>query len=72
MYHWRIVKDLINYQDNGWPEGYKYVGFQYPDLFIENDDIYYVSRTALGGAHNYHDANRITFHKLENYKQYLK
>jgi hypothetical protein len=72
LYHWRVVKDLINYQDNGWPEGYKLVGFQYVDFFIEDGDIYYLSRTALGGAHNFHDSNRITFHKLENYKQYLE
>jgi hypothetical protein len=71
LYNWRIVRDLINYQDNGWPEGYKLVGFQYVDFFIENGDIYYLSRTALNGANNYHDANQITFHKLENYKQYL-
>lgn len=71
MINWRIVHDLINYQDNGWPEGYKLVGFQYVDFFIEDGDIYYASRTALGGANNYHDANRISFHKLDNYRQYL-
>jgi hypothetical protein len=71
LYHWRLVKELINYQDNGWPEGYKLAGFQYVSFLIENGAIYYVSRTALGGANSYHDANRITFHKLENYKQYI-
>jgi len=71
LYHWRIVKDLLNYQENGWPEGYKQVGFQYADLFLEKGDIYCLSRTAIGGAHNFHDANRITFHKLENYRRFL-
>jgi hypothetical protein len=46
---------LINYEDNGWPEGYQLVGFQYVDFLIENGDIYYLSRTAINGAHNYHD-----------------
>jgi hypothetical protein len=71
LYHWRLIKELINYQDNGWPEGYKLVGFQYVSFFIEKDNIYYASRTALGGANNYHDANRISFHKIENYRQYF-
>jgi len=71
LVHWRLVKELLNYQDNLWPEGYKLVGFQYVSFFIENGDIYYASRTALGGANNYHDANRITFHRVENYIQYV-
>jgi hypothetical protein len=71
LYHWKVIKDLINYQDSCWPEGFKLAGFQYPDFFIENGTIYYVSRTALGGAYNFHNANRITFHRLDNYEQYL-
>ncbi len=48
-------------------------GFQYPDWQFEGDDIVAVSRTAfddgLGGAHNYHDANFLTFHRLEGFRK---
>ncbi|NQT15173.1 MAG: exo-alpha-sialidase [Planctomycetes bacterium] len=48
-------------------------GFQYPDWQLEGDDIVAVSRTAyddgLGGAHNYHDANYLTFHRLADFRR---
>ena len=47
-------------------------GFQYVDWLFEGRDIIAVSRTAyddgLGGAHNYHDANYMTFHRIENFR----
>ncbi|MBN1640355.1 MAG: exo-alpha-sialidase [Anaerolineae bacterium] len=43
------------------------VGFQYVDWQFDGEDIIYLVRTAYGGAHNYHDANRITFHRLRKY-----
>lgn len=58
--HWELVKHLIDYKDHA-PE---YTAFQYPAAFIEGDTIYVLSRTALNGAHNFHDANYITFHKF--------
>ncbi|MCC6681947.1 MAG: exo-alpha-sialidase [Phycisphaeraceae bacterium] len=46
-----------------------YIGFQYVDWQFDGDDIIALCRTAypdgLGGALNYHDANFITFHRLE-------
>lgn len=71
LMEWKVVTDLINYEDKDWPEGAFHVGFQYPDFFIENDNLYYVCRTALNGANNYHDANYITFHKMENFREFL-
>ncbi|MCC6682322.1 MAG: exo-alpha-sialidase [Phycisphaeraceae bacterium] len=48
----------------------KLIGFQYPDWQFDGHDIVAVSRTAypdgVGGAHNYHDANFLTFHQIEN------
>lgn len=45
-------------------------GFQYVDWLFEKNDIIFVSRTAYddntGGAKNNHDANFITFHRIEN------
>jgi hypothetical protein len=47
--------------------------FQYVDWVFDADDIIAVSRTAyddgLGGAHNQHDANYITFHRFKNFRQ---
>ena len=47
-------------------------GFQYPDWQFDGDDLVAVSRTAyddgLGGAHNYHDANYLTFHRIADFR----
>lgn len=43
-------------------------GFQYVDFLFDGGDIIFVSRTAYNGAHNYHDANYITFHRIENFR----
>ncbi|MHB8900234.1 MAG: sulfatase, partial [Thermoguttaceae bacterium] len=47
-------------------------GFQYPDWLFEGDDIIAAVRAAfddgLGGAHNAHDANFLTFHRFANFR----
>lgn len=48
-------------------------GFQYVDWRFDGNDMIAVSRTAfdegLGGAHNAHDANFMTFHRIENFRK---
>ncbi len=48
-------------------------GFQYPDWLFEGDDIIAAIRTAyddgLGGAHNAHDANFLTFHRFGDFRK---
>ena len=48
-------------------------GFQYVDWLIEGADMVVASRTSyddgMGGAHNQHDANYITFHRIENFRE---
>jgi hypothetical protein len=48
-------------------------GFQYVDWQFEGDDIIVACRTAfddgLGGAHTYHDANYLTFHRIDNFRR---
>jgi hypothetical protein len=48
-------------------------GFQYVDWLVDGDDVIAASRTAyddgLGGAHNQHDANYLTFHRLRNFRE---
>jgi len=69
--NWEEVIDILNYQDNDWHENYKKVGFQYVDFIFEGNDILFVSRTALNGAYNRHNANHITFHRIENFRDLL-
>jgi len=47
-------------------------GFQYVDWLFDGDDIAAVCRTAhddgIGGAHNQHDANYMTFHRWKAFR----
>jgi len=47
--------------------------FQYVDWQFDGDDLIVASRTAhddgLGGAHNQHDANFLTFHRVESFRR---
>jgi arylsulfatase A-like enzyme len=67
--HWQL-RAIVAYH----PE-VEHHGFQYPDWQIDGDDIVAVSRTAyddgLGGAHNYHDANFLTFHRIRDFRNVL-
>lgn len=49
----------------------KHHGFQYVDWLFEGSDMIAASRTAyddgLGGAHQFHDANYLTFHRIRNF-----
>ena len=48
-------------------------GFQYPDWLFDGDDILAAVRTGcddgVGGAHNAHDANFLTFHRFANFRE---
>lgn len=48
-------------------------GFQYVDWLFEGKDLIFLSRTAFddeeGGAHNNHDANFLTFHRINNFRK---
>lgn len=64
MQNWTLVCDLIDKRE----EDMKKVGFQYVDFEIEGDDIIYLCRTALNNAHNFHDSNYSTFHRIRNFR----
>jgi len=64
MEHWSLVCDLLDYRH----ESIEKVGFQYVDFFFEGEDLLYLCRTALNEAHNYHDANYSTFHRIKNFR----
>ncbi len=67
--NWRMARELIRHAD---PVNH---AFQYVDWDFDGDDIVYVSRTAyddeLGGAHRAHDANYLTFGRVESFRSGL-
>ena len=70
--NWRRALTLL--QDDlahPWPDSVRLTGFQYPDWQFDEEDIIAAVRTAYRGAHNYHDANRITFHRIEDWRRLI-
>ena len=65
MAHWYLVTDLIDYSHRD-PQEF---GFQYVYFEIDGDDIIYLCRTAMNGAHNFHDSNYSTFHRIEDFRR---
>jgi len=65
---WKVNKIILQHPDT------KTHGFQYLDWQFEGKDIIILSRTAfddgLGGAHNQHDANFMTFHRVKKIRKY--
>ena len=72
LWAWQHCKTLLA-DDSGlsWQDSARLTGFQYVDWQFDGEDILYLVRTAYDGAHNYHDANRITFHRLQGFRDLL-
>lgn len=68
--NWSVNKILLHHPD------VKKHGFQYVEWQFRRQDILFLSRTAYddqyGGAHNYHDANYLTFHQIKNFRKLAK
>jgi len=70
--NWRVVKTLVEDESGlSWGDSLKLTGFQYVDWQFDGDHLIYLVRTAWRGARNFHDANRMVYHTLVNYRQYL-
>lgn len=67
--HWEVRRTLIA-DDSGLGEkdSRRLVGFQYVDWQFDGDDLLCLVRVAYDGAPNYHDSNRIAFHRVENFR----
>jgi hypothetical protein len=65
--HWAIKQVILSH-----PDVVKH-GFQYVDWQFEGKDMIFLSRTAYddgnGGAHNNHDANFLTFHRIKSFRK---
>ncbi len=63
---WKVESILLRH-----PDAEKH-GFQYVDWRFDGEDIIAASRTAYddapGGAHNQHDANYLTFHRIRKFR----
>jgi len=64
--HWTLVRDILRDDRLFAPQ---YTGFQYVDWLFDGDDIIVASRTAFNGAHNFHDANHLTFHRVKDFAE---
>lgn len=62
--HWEVARKLYDYRG----VDTAHIGFQYVDFEFDNEDIIYLCRTAINGAHNYHDSNYSTFHRIKNFR----
>lgn len=67
LINWDLRKVLLQHPDVARH------GFQYVDWLIEGNDIIFLSRTAFddeeNGAHNNHDANFLTFHRILKFRK---
>ncbi len=65
--HWTVRSTILYHPDT------EKHGFQYPDWQFDGKDIVAAVRTAFddeaGGAHNAHDANFLTFHRIKNFRK---
>lgn len=66
LIHWEDVRVILEHEDV-----LKH-GFQYVDWLFEGDDMLVLCRTAYNDgkerAHNNHDANFLTFHRIEGFR----
>ena len=67
---WEVRSVILSHPDT------VHHGFQYVEWLFEGDDIIAACRTAyddeFGGAHNNHDANFLTFHRIEGFRQKVR
>ncbi len=65
--HWQVRRIVLTHPDS------RHHAFQYVDWQFDGRDIVAVSRTAFddeeGGAHSFHDANFLTFHRIERFRE---
>lgn len=67
---WTHGRTLLE-DDLGLPyvESMRKTGFQYADWVFHGNDILAAVRTAYRGAHNLHDSNMITYHRVRGFRR---
>ena len=46
-------------------------GFQYVDFIMDGDDLLLAVREAMGASDCFHNANYLTFYRVDDFRQYL-
>ncbi len=71
--HWTLAKILLS-DDTGLSseDSLLFTGFQYVDWQLDGANIIYLCRTSYEGAHTFHDSNRMTFHRLPDFRRFLE
>ena len=68
--HWHRGATLLRDDSGLNPEdSFRLTGFQYPDWQIEGPDMIAAVRVSYRGANSFHNSNRITFHRVENFRE---
>lgn len=62
---WRVAWDEIDMRGID----HSLIGFQYVSMEIDGDDLIYQCRTAVNGAHSFHDSNYATFHRICHFRE---
>lgn len=69
---WTVRVHLLEDDSGLSPEdSCRLTGFQYADWQFDEEDLICLVRVAWDGAHNFHDANRIMFLRVENFRDLL-
>ncbi|MBT3378337.1 MAG: exo-alpha-sialidase [Lentisphaerae bacterium] len=72
LWTWEHVTTLLTDESGLAPEdSVRLTGFQYVDWQFDGADIIYLVRMAFRGSRNFHDANRITFHRINDFRALL-
>ena len=66
LLNWTLHGDILR-DDSPW--AVQYTGFQYVDWIFDGDDILAACRMGWNGAHNFHDANYLTFHRVKDFER---
>ncbi len=60
---WKVHTIVLRHRDR------RHHAWQYVDWRFDGADIVAVSRTGWGDSHNFHDANYLTFHRIERFRE---
>lgn len=60
---WKVNTIVLRHRDR------RHHAWQYVDWRFDGEDIVAASRTAWGDSHNFHDANYLTFHRIERFRE---
>ena len=67
LINWEIKQKILRWNEGAHLWTWNTFGFQYVDWQFDHDNIVFASRTSWYGP-RYHDANMITFHRVENFR----